>query len=239
MSISKLIGLKSDSKFVIPFTGKMFRSNIDKHNKALCFLINKGYIETDNLEAILYILDSITAVDNVTLVGSINKIKGKGNICYRQRIFFKSLIDMLKFCKLEGLRFELASDFRVTINSILNCVDELVYLERYAMHFSETIDEWLTNCCIVHLNYLLISLDMYSSLAKCSERILRDKKGYLDRSPFLVSSYDIREHKSGIFLECPLGDKRLYSVTPQNKDDMIYGYTTKNIELDKKAGVFK
>ena len=242
MSISKSLAFKTDNKLIIPFTGKMFRSNIAKDNKALCFLINRGYIETEDLDSMLEIIDTIAEIDAITLVGKIEKIKNMGNITYRQRIFFKSLNKLLNFCKTVGLRFELAKDFRATINSIMNCRDELIYLERYALRFNETIDEWLTNCCIINLNYLLLSMGMYSSLAKRTNEILRGKKGYLDRSPYLVSSYDISTHSSGVFLQfCSLDDTRLFTPKDVKGDTlfMSYGYTTKNIESDRKAGVFK
>jgi hypothetical protein len=240
MSISKKIASGGDNKLVIPYAGKMFRSNIASDNKALCFAINKGYIEAPSLDELLMLLDSIEEIPSIIKVGNTEKIhiSTTDTMVYRQRLFFKSLRVMLNICKTLGLKFELTSDFHISINNIMNCTEELVYLERYANKFDQTIDVWLTNCCIIHLNFLLLSMNMYSDLVRTTNKILKNKKGYLDRAPFLIASYDIDKKSSGIFLESNLSDTRLYSSVPDSSLYLTFGYTTKNVKSDVKGGAF-
>lgn len=240
MSISAVVSIKGSNKLVIPCAGKMFRSNISKDDKALCFVINKGYFETADLQAMLSILDDFSQFKEIIRVGNIEKVRLKsGFIVYRQRIFFKSLKTVLNLCKVLGLRFELSSDFKISINNIMNCVEELVYLERYAKRFDESIDEWLTHCCIIELFNLLKSMGMYSDLGKLVNKYLSNRQGYLDRAPFLVSSYNIDASNSGIFLGFQPDDRRLYSSRAEGKDVLKLGYTVKGVEQDIKGGKFK
>lgn len=241
MSILNTIAIKGTNKFVVPCAGKMFRSSISKDDKALCFVINKGYFETADLISMLSILDDTTKIKDIILVGKIEKVRLKATkvIVYRQRIFFKNLRVFLNFCKVQGIRFELSSDFHISINNIMNCREDLVYLERYAKRFDESIDEWLTHCCIIELFYLLKSLNMYSDLGRRVNTYLRGRVNYLYRAPFLISSYSIDTRSSGIFLGFKAEDKRLYEDDVTGVDLLRYGYTQKNIESDIKGGAFK
>lgn len=241
MSILNAIAVKGTNKFVVPCAGKMFRSSISKDDKALCFVINKGYFETADLISMLSILDYSTKVNDIVLVGKIEKIRLKAtkNIVYRQRIFFKNLRIFLNFCKVQGIRFELAQDFHISINNIMNCREDLIYLERYAKRFDESIDEWLTHCCIIELYYLLKSLNMYCDLGKRVNNYLRGRINYLYRAPFLISSYSIDTRSSGIFLGFVAEDKRLYKDDVTGVELLKYGYTQKNVEADIKGGAFK
>ena len=241
MSILNAIAVKGTNKFVVPCAGKMFRSSISKEDKALCFVINKGYFETTDLISMLSILDYTTKVEDIVLVGKIEKIRLKAtkNIVYRQRVFFKNLRIFLNFCKVQGIRFELASDFHISINNIMNCREDLVYLERYAKRFDESIDEWLTHCCIIELYYLLKSLNMYCDLSKRVNTYLKGRVNYLYRAPFLISSYSIDTRSSGIFLGFVAEDKRLYKDEVTGVELLKYGYTQKNVEADIKGGAFK
>ena len=74
MSILNAIAVKGTNKFVVPCAGKMFRSSISKDDKALCFVINKGYFETTDLISMLSILDYTTKVNDIVLVGKIEKV---------------------------------------------------------------------------------------------------------------------------------------------------------------------
>lgn len=241
MSILNAIAIKGTNKFVVPCAGKMFRSSISKGDKALCFVINKGYFETTDLISMLSILDYSTKVNEIILVGKIEKVRLRTSkiIVYRQRVFFKNLRIFLNFCKVQGIRFELAQDFHISINNIMNCREDLIYLERYAKRFDESIDEWLTHCCIIELYYLLKSLNMYSDLGKRVNNYLRGRVNYLYRAPFLISSYNIDTKSSGIFLGFVAEDKRLYRDSVTGVDLLKYGYTQKNVEADIKEGVFK
>lgn len=241
MSILNAIAIKGTNKFVVPCAGKMFRSSISKGDKALCFVINKGYFETTDLISMLSILDYSNKVNEIILVGKIEKVRLRASkiIVYRQRVFFKNLRIFLNFCKVQGIRFELAQDFHISINNIMNCREDLIYLERYAKKFDESIDEWLTHCCIIELYYLLKSLNMYSDLSKRVNNYLRGRVNYLYRAPFLISSYNIDTKSSGIFLGFVAEDKRLYRDSVTGVDLLKYGYTQKNVESDIKEGVFK
>lgn len=241
MSILNAIAIKGTNKFVVPCAGKMFRSSISKGDKALCFVINKGYFETTDLISMLSILDYSTKVNEIILVGKIEKVRLRTSkiIVYRQRVFFKNLRIFLNFCKVQGIRFELAQDFHISINNIMNCREDLIYLERYAKRFDESIDEWLTHCCIIELYYLLKSLNMYSDLGKQVNNYLRGRVNYLYRAPFLISSYNIDTKSSGIFLGFVAEDKRLYRDSVTGVDLLKYGYTQKNVEADIKEGAFK
>lgn len=241
MSILNAIAIKGTNKFVVPCAGKMFRSSISKDDKALCFVINKGYFETTDLISMLSILDYSAKVNEIILVGKIEKVRLRTSkiIVYRQRVFFKNLRIFLNFCKVQGIRFELAQDFHISINNIMNCREDLIYLERYAKRFDESIDEWLTHCCIIELYYLLKSLNMYSDLGKRVNNYLRGRVNYLYRAPFLISSYNIDTKSSGIFLGFVAEDKRLYRDSVTGVDLLKYGYTQKNVEADIKEGVFK
>ena len=242
MSIIKAVSTNGSNKLVVPYAGKMFRSNISSDNKALCFVINKGYIETSDLTSMLTIIDDCENIKTIILVGTIEKIRLKRTkaIVYRQRVFFKSLKVMLNLCKLFGLRFELGNNFHITINNILNCVDDLKYLERYAIKFDEPIDVWLTNCCIINLNEILKNVGICSYLNDRVNLILRKKSGYLDRAPFLISSYSIDDKSSAIFLQYNYSDRRLFSYE-STSDSFIsdFGYTEKNIKKDIESGVFR
>lgn len=241
MSILNAIAIKGINKFVVPCAGKMFRSSISKDDKALCFVINKGYFETTDLISMLSILDYTTKVNDIVLVGKIEKVRLRTSkiIVYRQRVFFKNLRIFLNFCKVQGIRFELAQDFHISINNIMNCREDLIYLERYAKRFDESIDEWLTHCCTIELYYLLKSLNMYSDLSKRVNIYLRGRVNYLYRAPFLISSYSIDTKSSGIFLGFVAEDKRLYKDDVTGVDLLKYGYTQKNVEADIKGGAFK
>lgn len=241
MSILNAIAVKGTNKFVVPCAGKMFRSSISKDDKALCFAINKGYFETTDLISMLSILDYATKVNDIVLVGKIEKVRLRTSkiIVYRQRVFFKNLRIFLNFCKVQGIRFELAQDFHISINNIMNCREDLIYLERYAKRFDESIDEWLTHCCTIELYYLLKNLNMYSDLSKRVNIYLRGRVNYLYRAPFLISSYSIDTKSSGIFLGFVAEDKRLYKDDVTGVDLLKYGYTQKNVEADIKGGAFK
>ena len=79
-------------------------------------------------------------------------------------------------------------------------------------------------------------MDMYSNIIKYSTRILHGKEGYLDRAPFLISSYSIDNSTSGLFLGHDIEDKRLYSMTIEDKEKLVYGFTDSNIASDIKGG---
>ena len=70
MSIVRTLTAQNECKLVIPFPGKMFRSNISKRDRALCFVINKGYIDSVSLSNLLSVLDEFDDEDLI-VVGNI------------------------------------------------------------------------------------------------------------------------------------------------------------------------
>lgn len=243
MSIAKELASISKDRFIIPCAGKMFYSTVNNKDKALCLVVNKGYFETVTLDGMLDILDKCSDIDSIVFVGEVEKIKlsETSDIVYRQRIFFKSLSELLDLCKLKAIQFNLADDFQVSINNLVNCKDALDFLEIYAMQHNESISTWLTNVCKFHIVAVLQTKDMFylSQLDEEMEEIIKGKYGYLDRAPFLVSSYNISNKTSSIFLETDIHDDRLYSFSIKDRDVLDYGYTSRNIANDIKAGVFK
>lgn len=239
MSILREIESKSSSKLVIPRAGKMFKSNTKTKDKALAFCINKGYFETDELVNMIEILNHIQGNETIILVGYVEKVQSD-QLRYRQRVFFKSLKEMLSVCKKFGIKVIFPLDFHIDINCVMNILNELPYLERYAHSFGETIEEYLTNTFFIQMHYTLNSVNMYSDLADRVNYILRDKEGYMNRAPFLISSYNIDRKSSSVFLNLDFDDKRLFNCTmTPDIDDIDYGFTDKIVEKDRKAGVFK
>lgn len=228
-------------RLIIPRAGKMFKSNVSRNNKALCFCMNKGYLESETLDSLYYFIQARKATDSDWLhfVGGIDKIHMKsGGFVYRQRVFFYSFMNMCDLCKRSGITILLTKDFRIDINSVINCVDDMQYLEWYASMFDETIDSFLTNTCKVQVFNVLKSKGMMSPLKYEVDTLLKGKRGYLERSPFLVGSYDNTKKTSSVFININLKDDRMY--TTETLDNLeTYGFTQKMVQKDIKSGVFK
>lgn len=241
MSITSAVTSASTSKFVIPCAGKMFRSSIKDGDKALCFLVNKGWFETETLEDMLDLVDDANRFDEVILVGDIEKVRLRKtkNIVYRQRIFTKSLNKLSGICEVLGVRIELLNGFHISVNNIMNCRNDLPYLERYAKRFNQTIDEWLTRCFVVELYYYFQSRGIANNMGWMVEKYLDGMIDYLYRAPFLVASYDIKNHSSSLFLGFKAEDPRLYQDDVTGVELLKYGYTENNVAADVKGGVFK
>lgn len=221
-----------NNRMIIPCSGKMFRSTLEGKNQALAYCLNKGYLDFADLADLLSVLDYLKSSDSFVLVGSIEKVLSGDKLTYRQRIFFKSLNKLIEVCKRNGIVIEVSKDFRININNVLNCLDELVYLERYARQFSQDIDTYLTNTCLVRLNNIFKQGSVKYELNRDIDDLLIDKYGYLDRAPFVVSDYDISSNTSGIFLEAYVDDMRLYSGKVNVNNSIVFGYTTNNVQED-------
>ena len=228
-------------RLVIPRAGKMFKSNVSKSNKALCFCINKGYLESESLEALYYFTEGKKQekLSWLIFVGSIDKIHlESGGYVYRQRVFFYSFMNMCDICKLYGITVLLTKDFRIDINSILNCASDMQYLEWYASTYDETIDTFLTNTCKVQVYNVLRSKGMLSPLKYEIDGLLKNRLAYLERAPFLVGSYDNKKKTSSVFINKNMKDERMYSTEALDNLE-LYGFTQKMVEKDIKSGVFK
>lgn len=243
MSISRAVATRTNNKFVVPCAGKMFKSNITNKNKALCFVLNKGYIQTDTLEEMKQIKDGIEQkYETIFSVGNIDKVilTNSGKLVYRQRYFFKNFQKMLEACKYYGLTFEIDKSFEITINNVLNCKDDLKYLEVYAKKFNETITEYLTNTCLVYIKDFLKVNDVYNLFPKDMNKFLEGKRNYLERAPFLIVSYSIDKSESGIFiLDRNFKDNRKFDIEKKHTIDFVdYGFTDENVQKDLKNRVF-
>lgn len=243
MSISRAIATRTNNKFVVPCAGKMFRSNVTDKNKALCFVLNKGYIQTDTLEEMKKFKSGIKEkYETIFSVGNIDKVilAKSGKIVYRQRFFFKNFKIMLDACKYYGLTFEICEKFEITINNVINCNEDLKYLEFYAKKFNETITEYLTNTCLIYVKDFLRVNDVYNNIHMDIDKFLEGKRSYLERAPFLIVSYSIDKKESGIFiLDKNFKDNRKFDVEKNHTVDFVdYGFTENNVQKDLKNRVF-
>ena len=227
-------------KFIIPAAGKMFNSTMVNGDKALCFCINKGYLQTTSFSLLSQLNSHLSTVSSIKLVDSINKIRLKnGSIVYRQRIFFKSLSDIAEICKIYCIKVMLSTDFRITINCVTNCAKDLAYLERYAFRYNESIETWLTNACKLELFLFLRRRELDTSGVDNSlYKLMQKHQGYLVRAPFLIDHYSIDEKTSGIFISTSdLDNIYLYDDTCKVvKGVPTFGFTQKVIKQDKRKG---
>ena len=232
-----------DDKFVIPCAGKMVWSTVSKTDKALCFVLNKGFVETDTLEDMLDIIDYIRKhSDTLLIVGNIDKVKLRNSekIVYRQRVFYNDLKELILMCASYGMKIEVPDTFRISIDNITRCVDILPYIEKYASFFNETIENWLTKTCLIHLKNLLMLYDVLFAYNLSLNIDGERAEGYMNRAPFLMSSFDTRLKKSSVFIE-PMSvfdNKKYYESEIINRNDLelINGFTLNNIANDKKEG---
>lgn len=238
MAFSKVMAFQTHTKFIIPCAGKLFYSNIEKERQALGLVLNKGYFESSSLQDLLVLMDELN-INLFVRVGNIDRIiKKDKSVVYRQRIYFKSLLQLLIFLKQNGIILDVTENFKITINNLLNVMDELPKLEYIAHQQGVDIETFLTDACKIHLHCLLTSLNMYSVFRNQLSKLIK-RKGYLDLAPLLVSSYSIKHHTSSLFIEpksaiCP--DMFSYDEI-YDKDDLKIGYTLDNIEkYFKKAG---
>ena len=240
MSITYELQIGSYDKVVIPCPGKMIYSNLTQLNKVLCFVLNKAYVQFDALEEMIVFLRELKEEDGFYFVGDIEKVKlmHSHDIVYRQRLYFKDFGSMLDKIKYYGLGFDLGEDFHISIDNVVDCKDALPYLKVYASEFNQEIEDYLTDTCIVQISDILNYKGIVNNYEERVETILRDKVGYLNRAPLILSSFHFEGHKSSIFLMKNFMDKRMY-VNLRNKDFHDFGFTFENVNYDKRHKVFK
>lgn len=234
MSFAKKMAQNKIQELVIPCAGKMFMSSVDKKNKALCFVLNKGYIQTTDLNTLLAFEKAIEDEKlDIVLVGELDRVilSGSKKIVYRQRLFFHSIVAVLKLCKTFGVAITVPNDFEIDISNVVLVRSKLPAIERYAQEQGETITKYLTHTCLVNFYIMLDYLGMYSSIGVKMEKFLSDKKGYMNRAPFLVGSYG-KEHSS-LFLHANKKDKRMYTGVSDDVTDLDYGFTEVNVRNDR------
>lgn len=240
MGLAKLVAEDSVNRFVISYAGRMQFSNVSKTNKALCFVLNKGYFEIDEKEDFDNLMETAESYDTIIPVGEMEAVRlSAGNIIYRQRVYYTSLFQILKLSKEFALGVELDDNFGIRIQNVLGISDYLKYIEVYANGKEKLVDTYLTNCLTIQLYNVLEQFGIYSELSEEVEYILEDKSGYMDRAPFLLSTVCKKEKKSSIFLPTNFSDTRLYSIAVDDRKILNYGFTLSNLKEDMKKGVFK
>lgn len=237
--------------FVIPVAGKCFKSRIGFRDKVLLLSLNKGYIEADSLETCYYVTVYLeTEHDGFFIpVGNIEKIKlsDTDDVVYRQRIYFKSLSLFLRVVKSLNCQMVVPNTFKVTTNSLLDIINELPILERYAKAVKSDVDTWLTNVCLILL-YDACKMTGVSDRINLDDSVyaLANQDGYLNRSPLLCGTHSAVNNISSVFRLENTEDTRFYSndifgksIVDGNKTLNCYGYTDKNVRRDIKRGVFR
>lgn len=228
--------LNGSLSLVIPRVGKLAWSNVSKNNRALCFCINKGYVESDNYKSVAYFVigRNRTCPQWLHLVGKIDKVRlFNGSYVYRQRVFFYSFTNICELCGRLGVSVWLSKDFHISIQNVMNILEYVPALEYYARMYGESIDTYLTNTCKVQVANVLTSKNIVSGLLTEADYILTGRLGYLDKAPFILGTYNQENKSSAVFLNKCIEDKRMY--TTSDMDDLsTYGFTEVMLKKDKK-----
>lgn len=250
---------ESKISFVIPIAGKMRQSRIGKNDKALCFSLDRGYIESRSYDACVItsrFLD-LTLKSNFILIGKVDKVLLKsGEVVYRQRVYFTSIATLVKISANFGIDIIITDSFKVGISQISRCVDWVSDLEMYSKNLLSdglSLDMWLTYCCIVQLYILCEEESVRLVLPKPIESYLVD--GLLVRAPYICGSFSQDGRGSTVvippeeayivkgvdLLSCATSKVlakrcRGYIKIWHNIRIPIYGLTTKNIAIDKRYG---
>ena len=225
--------------FVIPNPSKCFWVKLNRNDNALLFNMNRGYIETSDIESCYYL--SLFLVSNkdkfFKLLGSIDKVKLEdGNIVYRQRICFKSFYTLLLVIKSLKGKLVIGNDFNINTNCLTYCGGELPAMEKYANKFKLDVNTWLTLSLKIHIYYLCKKLSILDKLVLDNGimKLQRGTKGFLDRSPFLCGT-SLDGSTSSILKVEDYDNSMLYSGNKK----LSFGYTSSNIRRDIKIGLFK
>lgn len=259
--MSKLVDMLKKEKvhFVIPYASRLKYTNISKTDKALVFTIDKGYLETSNMDTCYYLSLFLkqTQCGKFVEVGNIEKIVlSNKSIVYRQRFYFTDFPLLLKVISQFDGKVIVTDTFKIGIQQMINCLDSVPTLERYfsSKHTTcYTLDDWLTDCCLLQM-YILASIDKVNiELYKSYDELLQE--GILNRAPYLSGvndgshtsiiappyEYLVGYRSSGELVDL-LSDElekrhhincKDYKIKYKGKDIPIYGFTTHNIELDK------
>lgn len=239
-------------KFVIPNPGKCFKSRISKRDKVLLLVLNKGYIEAESLDVCYYVTAFLDSHKNSFFIpiGNIEKVRlsRTKKVVYRQRIYFKSFATLLKVLKELKASIIIDKSFEVTTNTLMNVINDLPILERYARDVKTDVNTWLTNVCKILIYESCKKLNMTDMINLTSSvyQVPKGTGGYLNRAPLLCGSYSVINHTSSVFRVEDLTNETLYDnsifdkkITGDVKTLLDYGYTDFNIKKDIKRGVFK
>lgn len=239
-------------KFVIPTPGKCFKSKIGRRDKVLLLVLNKGYIEAKDIETCYYVtvfLDSHKEGIFVP-VGNIEKIKltKSDTIVYRQRFYFKSFATLLKVLKELNSVLVIDKKFEVTINTLMNVIEDLPILERYAKDVKSDVSTWLTHVfkILIYEACKKVGMKNRVNIDDSVYKLPKGVSGFLNRAPLLCGSYSVVKHTSSVFRVEDITNEDLYDSDIFDKDiigevkELIdYGYTDNNVKNDIKRGVFR
>ena len=226
-------------RFVVPTAGKIIHTKVDK-TIILCYVVNKGYIETCSLERYRELECSLKSIKGVYFVSSINKVKQKsGVVKYRRRLYIEDLSIFINFCSLQGIRFELGNGFALRLDTLANCTSEIKFLYSYASNQKESLESWLTNTFKLRLYeyFSYINYNLHNINEETVESILSGKLAYLNRAPFLA----LASKTGNPFLPevtYVSSDPRRYNITNSFKS-IDHGCSVRCFKVDKKKGVFK
>lgn len=239
-------------KFVIPTPGKCFKSRIGRRDKVLLLVLNKGYVEADSLDVCYYVTAFLDSHKNSLFIpiGNIEKIKltSSNKVVYRQRIYFKSFATLLKVLRELKASIIVDKSFEVTTNTLMNVIDDLPVLERYAKDVKTDVNTWLTNVFKILIYEACKKLNMTNMLNLTSSvyKLPKGVTGYLNRAPLLCGSYSVINHTSSVFRVEDLSNEALYDsdifdkkIVGDVKRLLDYGYTDINVRKDIKGGAFK
>lgn len=229
----------STKYFYIPMINLMHVC-VNEGIKALCYGVTRGYFETDSLEGMFEIIDNVD--DSIKLVDKIDKVRLKnGLVVYRQRVYFKRLETIARFCEIQQINFELTDNIALTKSSYKNISKDMPYLEFYAKKLGMSVENWLILVfrfyCYLYLKHKHL-LDL-SHVDEIVESELKTVKGLLDRAPYFLSVCDIPQLKYVVLQEFDIEDARLYTIDTNGTSSFFnYGFTNITVLRDKKAGLF-
>ena len=237
--------------FIIPQISSLEYSNISKTDKALCYVLDRGFIEAESLKS-CYLMSTFlcsTLSNKFFKVGSIDKVKLKTQkTVFRQRIYFTDLSLLLSILSNFSIDLIIPKSFRVRISNFVNCNECIPNLTKYLKkkgYTNYSLDSWLTDSCIIQLFILCkldnVNLSLYKSLSKIY------KKGLLVRAPYICGDFSlIKKRSSLVVLPSDIvknntydgilsntGLSSSYTIKHNNKSVPMFGYTLRNVKHDK------
>ncbi len=241
---------KADIKLVIPELGKMIYSSLSKRDNCLVYTIDKGYIECYD-EKIAFSLYEYIRNTGFTLganiIGKIDKIKTPKRFLYRFRLVWSSITRLCTMCKKLDIVIVFPEDNNFGLDQFEYCGNSIGLLNRYFRRFHSEfgdIEEWLLQAFLIQVKIFMEIANVKYSI----EHTIRDDLvlDALYRAPYIASSLD-KSNDYSTLLDLKL-NKIKYNGEDllSNPDKQGYvinglymcGYSSNNIKLDKKEGVF-
>lgn len=223
--------LSSSNKFVIPEPSRFMYSSISSNDKALCYIINRGYFEDDDLSAVKVFNTGVETrtKGDLKLVGDIDKIKLRtGNVVYRQRVYFRNVGKLLQLLGHFTITLEIPESYRVGIEHVVKCSKALPSLWKYYQDKKgaySSIEEWLTCASVAQLYAQCILNNVKIETYIPSKKLF--SQGCLVRAPYLSYYMDVNKRKSSVFVASDDMFKQNYKGSLFSKEGMKYkGYST-------------